>query len=89
MKGFLDLLEELKLNNQNLAYVSPYTRLTYILLTSIARVHGINTMMDNRQAKKNTNTSPVEQPKQEDKVTITTKQTKKPDQPREKIYDIE
>ena len=88
-EGFLDLLEELKLNNQNLAYVSPYTRLTYILLTSIARVHGINTMMDNRQAKKNTNTSPVEQPKQEDKVTITTKQTKKPDQPREKIYDIE
>ena len=49
----------------------------------------MESMMDNRQAKKNTNTSPVEQPKQEDKVTITTKQTKKPDQPREKIYDIE
>ena len=34
-ESFLDLLEELKLHNQNLAYVSPYTRLAYTLLTSI------------------------------------------------------
>ena len=74
-EGFLDLLEELKLNNQNLAYVSPYTRLAYILLTSIARVHGINVMMDNRQAKKS---------------NLPAKQEEKPsNRSQEKIYDVE
>lgn len=53
-ENFLDLLEELKLNNQNLSYVSPYTRLTYTLLTSVMRVHGLNTMLDKRN-KKNVN----------------------------------
>jgi hypothetical protein len=59
-------------------------------LTSIARVHGINAMMDNRQAKKandhNITTPPTNDlPKQEEK----TKQAKKPEKPQEKIYDIE
>jgi len=48
---FLDLLEELKLNNQNLAYVSPYTRIAYTLLTSIMHVHGLNVMLDKRNPK--------------------------------------
>ena len=47
-ENWLDLMEELKLNNQNLAYVSPYTRIAYTLLTSIMHVHGVNTLMDKR-----------------------------------------
>ena len=101
-EGFLDLLEELKLNNQNLAYVSPYTRLTYILLSSIARVHGINVLMDNRQQKtnninnnsntnnnNNTNTNNnnnTEQPIVKQEENV---KTKKPNRPQEKVYDLE
>ena len=50
-ESFLDLLEELKLNNQNLAYTSPYTRLAYTLLTVAFHVHGVNTMMEKRKKK--------------------------------------
>ena len=50
-ESFLDLLEELKLNNQNLAYTSPYTRLAYTLLTVAFHVHSVNTMMEKRNKK--------------------------------------
>ena len=89
---FLDLLEELKLNNQNLAYVSPYTRLVYTLLTSIMHVHGLNTMLEKRTPKpQNTVELPVklpvelpaEQPIEQEK-NISTKSRMK-----ERIYEIE
>ena len=85
---FLDLLEELKLNNQNLAYVSPYTRLAYTLLSSIFHVHGLNTMLDKRKAKpQNTVELPVQQPveqpvDQEKKISTKNKM-------KERIYEIE
>jgi hypothetical protein len=91
-ESFLDLLEELKLNNQNLAYVSPYTRLAYTLLTSIMHVHGLNTMLDKRKPKpQNTVELPVELPveqsaeqpvEQEKKISTKNKM-------RERIYEIE
>ena len=85
---FLDLLEELKLNNQNLAYVSPYTRLAYTLLSSIFHVHGLNTMLDKRKAKPQNTVElpvqlPVEQPvEQEKKISTKNKM-------RERVYEIE
>lgn len=89
---FLDLLEELKLENQNLAYVSPYVRLSYMILTTGARVHGFNSMMEKRNNKNapkiDLGPSPTEiktQEKEEEKV-ITTK--KKRVRPEEKIIDI-
>jgi hypothetical protein len=48
---FLDLIEELKLNNQNLAYVSPYTRLAYTLMTIGFHVHTINSLVDKKKKK--------------------------------------
>jgi hypothetical protein len=50
-EGFLDLLEELKLENQNLAYVSPYVRIAYVMLSVGARVHGMNSIMAKRKMK--------------------------------------
>jgi hypothetical protein len=91
-ENFLDLLEELKLNNQNLAYVSPYTRLAYTLLSSIFHVHGLNTMLDKRKPKpQNTVELPVqlpveqhvEQPVEQEKKISTKNKT------RERIYEIE
>jgi len=79
-EAFLDLLEELKLNNQNLAYVSPYTRLAYTLLTSVMTVHGINTMLDKKALK--SQPSQPEQPQTEKKITTKTNVT-------EKIYNID
>ena len=84
---FLDLLEELKLNNQNLAYVSPYTRLAYTLLTSIVHVHGLNTILDKRKPKPQNTVElpvelPVEQPIEQEKK-ISTKNRMK-----ERIYEI-
>ena len=86
---FLDLLEELKLNNQNLAYVSPYTRLAYTLLSSIFHVHGLNTMLDKRKAKPQNTVElpvqlPVEQPAVEQEKKISTK-----NKMRERVYEIE
>lgn len=40
---WLDLVEELQLEYQNLTYVSPQVRLTYTLLTVGAQVHALNT----------------------------------------------
>lgn len=52
--GFLDLLEEIKLANQNLAYVSTETRLLYNVLTTTFRVHALNSMLDKRITQKAT-----------------------------------
>jgi hypothetical protein len=49
---FMDLLEELRLENQNLSYVSPYVRIGYTVLTAGARCHGMNTLMAKHKAKK-------------------------------------
>ena len=86
-ESFLDLLEELKLNNQNLAYVSPYTRLAYTLMSSILHVHGVNTMLDKRKPKTQTtlDLSTVEKPAEppvEQEKKISTKN-------KERIYEIE
>jgi len=84
-ENFLDLLEELKLNNQNLAYVLPYTRLVYTLLSSMFHVHGLNTMLDKRKQKPpNTVELPIEQPVEQEKNISTTKTRM-----RERIYEIE
>ena len=61
---FLDLLEELRLENQNLAYVSTETRLAYCALSAAAKVHAMNTIKHRFQEKKE------EEPPKE----ITTKQ---------------
>jgi outer membrane biosynthesis protein TonB len=44
----LDLIEQIELENQNLAYTSPYVRLVYSIATSAMKVHSINTMMAKR-----------------------------------------
>jgi hypothetical protein len=56
--GFLDLLEEIKLANQNLAYVSTETRLLYNVLTTTFRVHALNSMLDKRITQKATRAQP-------------------------------
>ena len=86
-ESFLDLLEELKLNNQNLAYVSPHTRLAYTLMSSILHVHGINTMLDKRKPKTTLDLSTVEKPaeppvEQEKKISTKNKM-------RERVYEVE
>ena len=90
-ENFLDLLEELKLNNQNLSYVSPYTRLAYTLLTSVMRVHGLNTMLDKRNTIAKKKTAPVDsEPKAEesDKTKkINTKKRRVP--PEEVVYELD
>jgi hypothetical protein len=45
---FLDLLEQIELENQNLVYTSPYIRLVYAVATSAMKVHSVNTMMEKR-----------------------------------------
>jgi hypothetical protein len=60
--GFLDLLEEIKLANQNLAYVSTETRLLYNVLTTTMRVHALNSMLDKRITQKATRAEPVAPP---------------------------
>jgi len=67
-ESFLDLLEELKLNNQNLAYTSPYTRLAYTLLTVAFHVHGVNSMMEKR--KKNIEEPALKQPPRAEKAEV-------------------
>jgi hypothetical protein len=46
---FLDMIEELKLGSQNLAYVSLETRLLYTIISTTMRVHSLNTLMDKRK----------------------------------------
>lgn len=88
---FMDLLEELRLENQNLAYVSPYTRLVYSILVAGAKVHGLNSVMLKRALKQEAIDNPiqptVETPipiqepqaptKVEERKTITTKPKQK------------
>lgn len=89
-ESFLDLCEELKLNNQNLAYTSPYTRLAYTLLTVGFHVHSVNTLVEKRNNKKNKPILPEstkatnidEEPK-----TISTKQ-KRVD-PSERVFQLD
>jgi hypothetical protein len=45
---FLDLLEQVELENQNLTYVSPYIRMLYAVVGSAMKCHGINTMLEQR-----------------------------------------
>ena len=48
---FLDILEEIKLQNQNIAYTSPNVRLMYMILSAGARVHGMNSLLEKRRNK--------------------------------------
>jgi len=78
---FLDLLEELKLENQNLSYVSPYVRIVYTVLTASAKCHGMNTMLHNHKEKQKQKQKqkPVivqEQPTTDETKIITTKKKK-------------
>lgn len=80
---FQDLLEEIRLENQNLTYVSPYVRVVYMILTSGAKIHALNTLIDqqNKPLKLETPeplktdiTEKTENTDEKDKeVTITTK----------------
>lgn len=45
---FLDLIEQVELENQNLVYTSPYVRLVYSVATAAMKCHSINTMMEKR-----------------------------------------
>ena len=45
---FLDLVEQIELENQNIAYTSPYVRLIYSVVSSAMKCHGINTMLEKR-----------------------------------------
>ena len=47
---FLDLLEQIELENQNLVYTSPYVRLVYSVVSSAMRCHAVNSMMEKRMA---------------------------------------
>lgn len=76
-----DLLEEIRLENQNLTYVSPYVRVAYMILTSGAKIHALNTLIDQQnkplkletpESKTNT-TETDETDKKEKDVKITTK----------------
>jgi hypothetical protein len=44
----LDLIEQISLTNQNLAYTSPYVRLTYAIVSAVAKTHAINGMLEKR-----------------------------------------
>lgn len=86
-ESFLDLLEELKLNNQNLAYVSPYTRLVYTLMTSIMHVHGVNVMLDKRKPK--TVLDPSVEPSTVEPTVEQEKKISTKNKMRERVYEIE
>ena len=45
---FLDLIEQIELENQNIAYTSPYVRLIYSVVSSAMKCHGINSMLEKR-----------------------------------------
>jgi hypothetical protein len=67
-EGFLDLLEELKLANQNLAYVGIESRLLYTVLTTTLRVHSLNNLMYKHKQKNKVveiNNAPQEPPSEQ------------------------
>lgn len=80
---FMDLLEEMRLENQNLSYVSPYVRIVYSILTAGARVHGMNTLMAKHKAKSTTSVSTPADDKEDDAKKIITKQ------PNDGIVDLD
>ena len=89
-ESFLDLCEELKLNNQNLAYTSPYTRLAYTLLTVGFHVHSVNTLVEKRNNKKKIEPKDVRKDGNiilDKQVDISTKQ-KRVD-PGERVFQID
>jgi hypothetical protein len=45
---FLDLLEQLELENSQLTYCSPYVRLVYAVATAGTKIHAVNTMLARR-----------------------------------------
>jgi hypothetical protein len=46
--NFLDILEQIQLDHQNLTYASPETRLIYCVVTSAMKCHSVNSMMEKR-----------------------------------------
>ena len=47
---FLDLIEQIELENQNITHTSPYVRLVYAVVSSAMKVHGVNSMLEKRMA---------------------------------------
>jgi hypothetical protein len=45
---FLDLIEQIELENQNITHTSPYVRLVYAVVSSAMKVHGVNSMLQKR-----------------------------------------
>ena len=45
---FLDLIEQIELENQNITHTSPYIRLVYSILSSSMKIHSVNTMLEKR-----------------------------------------
>jgi hypothetical protein len=70
---FLDLIEQLELENQNLVYTSPYIRLVYSVVSSAMKCHAVNSMMEkrigilNRDAGEEIETADLEETKEEAK----------------------
>jgi hypothetical protein len=74
---FLDLLEQIELENQNLVYTSPYVRLVYAVTTAAMKVHSVNTMMEKRLKLHEEEVKPDEEGK-EDGEEIQEEETRKP-----------
>ena len=47
---FLDLIEQIELENQNITHTSPYVRLVYAVVSSAMKVHSVNSMLSKRMA---------------------------------------
>jgi hypothetical protein len=47
---FLDLLEQIELENQDITHASPYVRLVYSVVTASMKCHAVNSMMEKRMS---------------------------------------
>jgi len=45
---FLDLLEQIELENQNITHTSPYVRLVYAVVSSAMKIHSVNSLLERR-----------------------------------------
>jgi hypothetical protein len=63
---FLDLLEQVELENQNLVYTSPYVRLVYSVVSSAMQCHAVNSMMEKRMGILNSQNQPTPEPAPEE-----------------------
>ena len=45
---FLDLIEQIELENQNITHTSPYIRLVYSILSSSMKIHSVNSLLEKR-----------------------------------------